>query len=95
VLIGDRDTPGNRQASELMGRQIPGAVLKVIPGADHAIPLGWAADLNREVLALIARARRQRRSYRTITVAESSPVMPLMVARPVIVQVPAVRDLTE
>jgi pimeloyl-ACP methyl ester carboxylesterase len=44
VVIGDRDTPGNQQAATLAAKRIPGATLKVLPGADHALPLGWAED---------------------------------------------------
>jgi pimeloyl-ACP methyl ester carboxylesterase len=58
VIVGDQDTPGNRQASELMGKEIPGAIVKVVPGADHALPLGWSREFNDVVLAFISAARR-------------------------------------
>lgn len=58
VIIGDKDTPGNRQASDLLGTQIPNAQLKVIAGADHALPLGWSAEFNSAVLAFLSTARR-------------------------------------
>jgi 3-oxoadipate enol-lactonase len=58
VVVGDKDTPGNRQASELLGKQIPGATFRVVPGADHALPLGWSGDLNREILSFLARLPR-------------------------------------
>jgi len=58
VLIGDRDTPGNRQAAELLGQKIPGATLRVIAGADHALPLGWADEFNAAVIGFISAARR-------------------------------------
>ena len=58
VIVGDKDTPGNRKASELLARQIPGATSKVVVGADHALPIGWADDLNRELLAFLAGIRR-------------------------------------
>jgi pimeloyl-ACP methyl ester carboxylesterase len=54
VVTGDRDTPGNRANSELAAKAIPGARLVVIPGADHAIPIGWAKELNEAVLAFLA-----------------------------------------
>jgi pimeloyl-ACP methyl ester carboxylesterase len=54
IVIGDRDTPGNRQASELLAKQIPGATLKVVAGADHALPLGWSGEFNDAALAFIA-----------------------------------------
>jgi pimeloyl-ACP methyl ester carboxylesterase len=58
ILIGDKDTPGNRQASELLAKQIPGATLKVIANADHALPLGWSREFNDAVLAFMSTARR-------------------------------------
>ena len=58
VVIGDQDTPGNRQASDLLAKQIPGATLKVVAGADHALPLGWSAEFNAAVIGFIAAARR-------------------------------------
>jgi pimeloyl-ACP methyl ester carboxylesterase len=42
-----------RQASELMAKQIPGATLQVIPGADHALPIGWAEEFNAAVTAFL------------------------------------------
>lgn len=57
VMVGDRDTAGNRQASEALAKQIPGAVLKIVPGADHALPLGWAEEFNSAALGFIAAAR--------------------------------------
>jgi pimeloyl-ACP methyl ester carboxylesterase len=58
VVVGDRDTPGNRQASDVLAKQIPGATLRVIAGADHGLPLGWADELNAEALRFLAAARR-------------------------------------
>jgi pimeloyl-ACP methyl ester carboxylesterase len=58
VVIGDRDTPGNRQGSELVAKQVPGATMRVIAGADHALPLGWAEEFNAAALAFISAARR-------------------------------------
>jgi 3-oxoadipate enol-lactonase len=58
VIVGDKDTPGNRQASDLLGKQIPNAQLKVIAGADHALPLGWSAEFNSAVLGFLSTARR-------------------------------------
>jgi pimeloyl-ACP methyl ester carboxylesterase len=54
VVTGDRDTPGNRAGSESLAMGIPGARLVVIPGADHAIPIGWPKELNEAVLAFLA-----------------------------------------
>jgi pimeloyl-ACP methyl ester carboxylesterase len=58
VIVGDKDTPGNRQASDLLSKQIPNAQLKVVAGADHALPLGWSAEFNSAVLAFLSTARR-------------------------------------
>jgi pimeloyl-ACP methyl ester carboxylesterase len=58
ILIGDKDTRGNQHASELLAQQIPGATLKVIGGADHALPLGWSREFNDAVLAFISTVRR-------------------------------------
>ena len=58
VIVGDRDTPGNRHASDLLAKQIPGATLKVVAGADHALPLGWSREFNEAVLAFISTTRR-------------------------------------
>lgn len=58
VLVGDRDTPGNRQASELLAKQIPGASVRVVAGADHGLPVGWPDEFNAAALGFIATARR-------------------------------------
>jgi 3-oxoadipate enol-lactonase len=58
VIVGDKDTPGNQQASELLAKQIPGATLRVIAGADHAVPLGWSEEFNAAALSFISAARR-------------------------------------
>ena len=58
VVVGDQDTPGNRQASDVLAKQIPGAALRVIAGADHALPLGWAEEFNAAALGFMAAARR-------------------------------------
>ena len=57
VFVGDRDMPSIRQAAALMAKQIPGATLKVIAGADHALPLGWAGELNDAVLTFLQALR--------------------------------------
>jgi pimeloyl-ACP methyl ester carboxylesterase len=54
VVSGDRDTPGNRAAAEMAAQGIPKARLEVIPGADHAIPIGWADRLNELLLTFFA-----------------------------------------
>jgi 3-oxoadipate enol-lactonase len=53
VVTGDRDTPGNRAASDSVATRIQGARLVVVPGADHAIPIGWAKELNEAVLSFL------------------------------------------
>src|SRR4029079_18355481 len=42
VVIGDRDTPGNRKGAELAASSVRGATLRVVAGADHGLPLGWS-----------------------------------------------------
>ncbi len=54
VVSGERDTPGNRAAADALARGIPGATLMVVPGADHAVPIGWATALNEAVLTFLA-----------------------------------------
>jgi 3-oxoadipate enol-lactonase len=58
VIAGGEDSAGNRQASELLSRQIPQAKSIVVPGADHALPIGWSRELNDAVLAFLAAPRR-------------------------------------
>jgi pimeloyl-ACP methyl ester carboxylesterase len=53
VVTGDRDTPGNRAASDALAKGIPGARLVVIRGADHAMPIGWAKELNDALLGFL------------------------------------------
>lgn len=53
VVTGDRDTPGNRAASDTLVKGISGAHLVVVPGADHAIPIGWAKELNDALLVFL------------------------------------------
>ena len=53
-MTGDRDTPGNRASSESLAKGIPDERLVVIPGADHAIPIGWAKELNEALLSFLA-----------------------------------------
>jgi 3-oxoadipate enol-lactonase len=58
VIFGDRDMPSIKQSGQLVAKEINGAVLKVIPGADHALPLGWADEFNAAVLAFLSTATR-------------------------------------
>lgn len=58
VVVGDRDTPGNQQASAMLATQIAGAQSVVVAGADHGLPLGWPRELNAAVLAFLAAQRR-------------------------------------
>jgi pimeloyl-ACP methyl ester carboxylesterase len=57
VLVGDSDTPGNRQGAELVAKQVPGATIRIIEGADHALPIGWAAEFNAAVMAFLVDRR--------------------------------------
>jgi ankyrin repeat protein/pimeloyl-ACP methyl ester carboxylesterase len=54
VVSGDRDTPGNRAIADALAKGIPDATLMVVPGADHAVPIGWATALNEAVLKFLA-----------------------------------------
>ena len=58
VVIGDRDTPGNRQGAELIAAKVPGARLHIIAGADHGVPLGWSDELTAAAVGFIRAARR-------------------------------------
>lgn len=58
VIVGDRDMPSIQQSAALAAKQIPGARLVVVPGADHALPLGWAEEFNAEVAGFLSAARR-------------------------------------
>ncbi len=58
VIVGDRDMPSIKQSAEQMAKQIQGATLKVVAGADHALPLGWADEFNAAVIGFISAARR-------------------------------------
>ena len=58
VLVGDRDTPGNRQGAELVAAKVPGAALRVIAGADHGLPIGWSDELTAASVGFIRAARR-------------------------------------
>jgi pimeloyl-ACP methyl ester carboxylesterase len=61
LLVGDADTPGNRQAVDVLAAQLPAASLHVVKGADHGLPLGWADEFNATVLEFISRADSGRR----------------------------------
>ena len=58
VVIGDRDTPGNRQGAELVASKVPGANKRVIPGADHGVPVGWSDELISAAIGFMRAARR-------------------------------------
>jgi pimeloyl-ACP methyl ester carboxylesterase len=58
AILGDLDMPSIKQAAELIGKQVPGATVKIITGADHALPLGWADQFNTAAIKFISDARR-------------------------------------
>ena len=58
MLIGDRDTAGNRQGAELVASKVSGATLRVIAGADHGLPVGWADEVAAASVGFIRAARR-------------------------------------
>jgi pimeloyl-ACP methyl ester carboxylesterase len=57
VIVGDSDSNGIRQGSELEAKQIPGAKLEIVKGADHGLPVGWADEFNAAVLAFLTARR--------------------------------------
>jgi 3-oxoadipate enol-lactonase len=58
VVIGDRDTPGNRKGAELVASKVAGATVRVIAGADHGLPLGWSDELISAAVGFMRAARR-------------------------------------
>jgi 3-oxoadipate enol-lactonase len=58
VVVGDRDTPGNRQGAEMVASTVTGATLRVIAGADHGVPVGWSDELTAAAVGFIRAARR-------------------------------------
>lgn len=57
VVVGDADMPSIIEGGRLVAKQAPRAELKTIPGADHALPLGWADAFNAAALAFLSAAR--------------------------------------
>jgi 3-oxoadipate enol-lactonase len=57
VIVGDADTPGIRQGADLEARQIPGATMRVVKGADHGLPIGWPNEFNDAVIAFLGARR--------------------------------------
>lgn len=53
VRVRELDTQGNRRASEVLASGIAVAGLEVVPGADHALPMGWAGTFNERVIRLL------------------------------------------
>ena len=53
IVVGDRDSAGVREAAGRLAAGIPGAVTQVVAGADHALPIGWADELNAAVLRFL------------------------------------------
>jgi pimeloyl-ACP methyl ester carboxylesterase len=58
VVIGDRDTAGNRKGADLAVSSVRGATLRVIAGADHGVPLGWSDELTAAAVGFMRAARR-------------------------------------
>jgi pimeloyl-ACP methyl ester carboxylesterase len=58
AIVGDRDMPSIQQSAREVAKQVQGATLKVIAGADHALPLGWADEFNAAVIEFVSAARR-------------------------------------
>jgi len=54
VLIGERDTPGLREAAGVIAQKVSGARLVTIAGADHALPIGWDAEANEIIMEFLS-----------------------------------------
>jgi pimeloyl-ACP methyl ester carboxylesterase len=59
VVVGDKDMASLQKAAEMMANTIPGATLRVIPGADHALPIGWSNQLNDAAMEFLKRHNKQ------------------------------------
>jgi pimeloyl-ACP methyl ester carboxylesterase len=58
VVVGDRDMPSLRRiAADTLAKEIPNATLVTIPGADHALPIGWAKAFNDALLAFLGQQK--------------------------------------
>lgn len=57
VIVGDADTPGIREGAALEAREIPGATMRIVKGADHGLPIGWADEFNEAVIAFLTARR--------------------------------------
>jgi pimeloyl-ACP methyl ester carboxylesterase len=55
VVVGDRDVPSLRQVADRLAREIPEATLKIVAGADHALPIGWAKEFNATAVEFLTR----------------------------------------
>ena len=55
IVVGDRDVPSLHESARMMAKTLPQATLQFVPGADHALPMGWADDFNRIVLEFLIR----------------------------------------
>jgi pimeloyl-ACP methyl ester carboxylesterase len=57
AVVGDADMPSIIESAKRVAKEAANGDLKVIAGADHALPLGWADEFNAAVLAFLAAAR--------------------------------------
>jgi pimeloyl-ACP methyl ester carboxylesterase len=55
VLVGDRDNPCCPRLAMLIAKQVPGARLTPIAGADHLINLSQPQSFDRELAAFLDR----------------------------------------
>ena len=55
VIVGDLDSNGIRSGADLEAKQIPGALMAIVKGADHGLPIGWAAEFNAVVSGFLSR----------------------------------------
>jgi 3-oxoadipate enol-lactonase len=57
VAVGERDVPGFREMSAVLGRDIPGAELQVIGGAGHMINMEEPAAVSALLLRFLDRVQ--------------------------------------
>jgi pimeloyl-ACP methyl ester carboxylesterase len=53
IVVGDHDMQSIQDAAALTARQIAGATMTVVPGADHGLPIGWARELTAALTAFL------------------------------------------
>lgn len=57
ILVGDRDNPAMPHAANYLARGIPGAEVRLVPGADHLLNLSKPEAFDAAIPAILARIR--------------------------------------